>query len=124
VLDCLAGYLSFAEKMDQPISRALNFGPDPSDCVSVAALTRTMLEALGAAPEFDVAPAAGPREMRTLAIDARRAGRELGWRNRLPGEHAIRWTADWHRRARLGEDPRVVTLSQIDAYASLSGNAS
>jgi len=117
-LDCLSGYLLFAEGMDRPIPRTLNFGPDPTRPVSVGALTRAMLAALGAAPEFDVAPAEGSPEMKTLAVDARRAQEELGWRNRLPGEAAIRWTADWHRRVRLGEAARAVTLAQIDAYSS------
>jgi CDP-glucose 4,6-dehydratase len=123
-LDCLGGYLLYAEQMDRPIPRALNFGPDPADVVSVGALTRAMLEALGAAPEFDVEPAMTSTEMRALAIDPRRATAELGWRNRLPGGLAIRWTAEWHRRARLGEDPRAITLSQIEAYGSLPANAS
>lgn len=119
-LDCLAGYLLFAESADQA-PESLNFGPDPEKPVSVADLTRAMLAALGAAPEFDVAPSAGAPEMRTLAVDARRAQAALGWTNRLPGEAAIRWTADWHRRVRLGESPRLVTLSQIDAYSQKDG---
>ena len=41
------------------------------------------------------------------------------WRITLvdTGEAAIRWTADWHRRVRLGESPRAVTYSQIEAYS-------
>ena len=115
-LDCLAGYLLFAESADAAPA-SLNFGPDPEKPVSVADLTRAMLSALGVAPEFDTAPDAGAPEMRTLAVDARRAQDALGWTNRLPGEAAIRWTADWHRRVRLGESPRAVTYSQIEAYS-------
>jgi nucleoside-diphosphate-sugar epimerase len=65
------------------------------------------------------APLEGVIEMRSLSLDARRAQSELGWRNRLPSAAAVRWTADWHRRVRLGEDPRAVTLSQIEAYCAL-----
>ncbi|MGD0640589.1 MAG: CDP-glucose 4,6-dehydratase [Roseiarcus sp.] len=118
-LDCLAGYLLYVEQADRPISRALNFGPDPASPVTVADLTRAMLEALGAPPEFETAPLEGVIEMRSLSLDARRAQSELGWRNRLPSAAAVRWTADWHRRVRLGEDPRAVTLSQIEAYCAL-----
>jgi len=78
-----------------------------------------MLEALGAPPEFDTEPLKGSVEMRSLVIDSRRAQSELGWRNRLPSAAAVRWTADWHRRVRLGEDPRAVTLAQIEAYGAL-----
>ena len=119
-LDCLAGYFLFVEKLDRIGARALNFGPDPVNLVTVAELTRTMLRALGAEPEFDVETAPGAVEMRTLAVDASRARAELGWRNRLDSAAAIAWTADWHRRVRLGENPRAVTLAQIDAYGALT----
>ncbi len=122
-LVCLAGYLLYVEAADRAIPRALNFGPDPADPVTVAELTRAMLEALGAPAEFETAPLDGSIEMRRLSVDARRAQSELGWRNRLPSAAAIRWTAEWHRRVRLGEDPRAVTLAQIEAYGALQAPA-
>jgi CDP-glucose 4,6-dehydratase len=118
-LDCIAGYLIYVEQMDRDAPRALNFGPDPADPVSVAELTRAMLTALGAKPEFDIAPDPHSIEMRSLAVDAARARSALGWRNRLASAAAIGWTADWHRRVRLGENPRAVTLDQIDAYCAI-----
>jgi CDP-glucose 4,6-dehydratase len=118
-LDCLAGYFLYVEAVDRAIPRALNFGPDPASPVAVAELTRTMLEALGAPPQFDTEPITGTIEMRSLSVDARRAQSELGWRNRLPSAAAVRWTADWHQRVRLGESPRDVTLAQIEAYCAL-----
>ncbi len=118
-LDCIAGYFLYVEQAGRGLARALNFGPDPANPVTVAELTRAMLEALGAPPDFDTAPVERPIEMRNLSVDARRAQSELGWRNRLASAAAIRWTADWHRRVRLGEDARVVTLSQIEAYCAL-----
>ena len=118
-LDCLAGYLLYAEMADRDISRALNFGPDPTNPVTVESLTRTMLEALGAPADYDVEPGDESIEMNSLAVDARRAQAELGWRNRLASADAIAWTADWHRRVRLGEPARSVTLAQIEAYCTL-----
>jgi hypothetical protein len=41
----------------------------------------------------------------------------------LPSAAAIAWTADWHRRVRLGEDPRAVTLAQIESYCALGAPA-
>jgi CDP-glucose 4,6-dehydratase len=119
-LDCLAGYFLYAEMADRDVSRTLNFGPDPANPVTVAALTRVMLESLGAPPDFDVEHAGESAEMRSLAVDPRRAQSELGWRNRLASAAAIGWTADWHRRVRLGEPARAVTLAQIDAYCGLA----
>jgi CDP-glucose 4,6-dehydratase len=119
VLDCVGGYLVYAERARDDVPRALNFGPDPGDPVTVAELTRAMLEALGARPEFDVDPNPGAVEMKSLAVDASLAGATLGWRNRLSSAAAIRWTAEWRRRVRLGESARAVSLDQIDAYAAL-----
>jgi len=123
-LDCIAGYLLFVERADRIAARALNFGPDPTDRVTVAELTRAMLEALGAKPEFDVDPNPGVVEMKALAVDASAARAALGWRNRLTSAAAIRWTADWHRRVRFGESARAVALGQIDAYGAIEATAS
>jgi CDP-glucose 4,6-dehydratase len=123
VLDCVGGYLVFVERALDGVPRALNFGPDPGEPVTVAELTRAMLAALGAKPEFDVDPNPGPVEMKTLAVDASRARATLGWRNRLSSAAAVRWTADWRRRVRLGENPRAVALDQIDAYGALPAPA-
>jgi CDP-glucose 4,6-dehydratase len=119
VLDCVAGYLVYAERAGADVPRALNFGPDPGDPVTVAELTRAMLEALGARPDFDVDPNPGAVEMQSLAVDASLAGATLGWRNRLSSAAAVRWTAEWRRRVRLGESARDVSLDQIDAYGAL-----
>ena len=119
VLDCIAGYLIYAERARADVPRALNFGPDAEHPVTVAELTRAMLAALGAEPEFDVEPNPGALEMKSLAVDASRAQATLGWRNRLSSAAAIGWTADWRRRVRLGETPRAVSLGQIAAYGAL-----
>jgi len=119
VLDCIAGYLIYAERARADVPRALNFGPDAEHPVTVAELTRAMLAALGAEPEFDVEPNPKPIEMQSLSVDASRAQAALGWRNRLSSAAAVGWTADWHRRVRLGESARAVSLGQIAAYDAL-----
>jgi CDP-glucose 4,6-dehydratase len=122
-LDCVAGYLLYVERADHVAQRALNFGPDAEHPVTVAALTCAMLEALGAAPEFDVEANPASIEMQSLSVDASRAQAALGWRNRLSSAAAIGWTADWHRRVRLGDNPRAVTLDQIAAYGAIEALA-
>ena len=121
VLDCLAGYLLFAEDAYLPVPRALNFGPDPQTPVTVGELTRVLLAAIGREPVFDHVPSLGSVEMKTLAVDARRAAEALGWRNRLPGEAAIHWTADWYGRVARGDDARAVTRGQIEDYCERVG---
>ena len=119
-LDCLAGYLLFAQALERGASLpdALNFGPEPTQPITVAELTGSMLAALGRPPDFVHEPVEGSVEMHALAVNADLARKKLGWRDALPGRSAIEWTAEWHRRTREGEDPRTVTLDQIDRYAN------
>ena len=122
VLDCLAGYLLYAQALarDEPVPPALNFGPVPGDPVTVGEIANIVAAALGGEPSFVHRPVAGSVEMKTLAVDATRARDALGWADRLPGRLGIAWTAEWYARVTAGEDPRAVTLDQIDAHAARS----
>jgi CDP-glucose 4,6-dehydratase len=121
VLDCLAGYLLFAEAIHarNDLPRALNFGPDPDHPITVGALAETLLTALGKTSAYDHRPDPGSVEMKSLAVDASRARALLSWRDRLSGEKAIRWTADWYGALHNTNDARALTLSQIDSYCTL-----
>ena len=123
VLDCLAGYLIYVEQAGPAVPAALNFGPEPGPATTVAELTKTLLAALGARPEFDVETHPAAQEMKTLSVDSSLARATLGWRSRLSSAAAVRWTADWHSRVRLGETARAVSLDQIDGYGALEGVA-
>ena len=100
VLDCLAGYLVFAEILhaagDYP--EALNIGPDPAAPITVGDLADVLLPALGAAQGWQLDPMAAraPREMHHLSLDPARA-RALNIADRLPGRLALEATADWYR---------------------------
>jgi CDP-glucose 4,6-dehydratase len=123
VLDCVAGYLVYAEalahKGDTP--RALNFGPEPGGDATVATLAGAILRAFGKPAEWDFQPVEGSVEMKALAVDSTLARQTLGWCDCLAGEKIVSWTADWYRRVIAGEDARKVTLAQIAEYAALSG---
>jgi CDP-glucose 4,6-dehydratase len=119
VLDCLNGYLLFAEALATGVTeaRALNIGPDPADARSVGEVAGAVLAALGAEAGWRHEPVPGSIEMKALALDPSLARAELGWRDLLPGGNGIRWTADWHRAWASGADMRAVTLAQIAAFA-------
>ena len=120
VLDCIAGYLLYVEQAHRAAPRALNFGPDPAHPVTVGELTRAMLEALGAPPLFDVEPAPGcARNAQPRGRRRARPGRAWLAQPLAERRRRSRWTADWHRRVRLGESPRAVTLDQIAAYCAI-----
>lgn len=116
-LDCLSGYLLFAQALERRETDAseLNFGP-LSKSLTVGELTGILLTTLGQPTDFIHEPEPNSVEMHALAINSTRARAVLGWRDRLPGRAAIEWTADWHRRVSAGEDPRSVTLRQIQDF--------
>ena len=125
VLDCLCGYLLYAEALDTGINLplALNFGPDFSAPVTVADMTRAMLAALGRPTDFMSQSIEGSVEMATLAIDASLARRCLNWHDQLKAHKIIEWTAQWYQRVHQNHAPRDVTLAQIDAYCARNSAA-
>jgi CDP-glucose 4,6-dehydratase len=118
VLDCLAGYIVYAQALsrDEIVPPALNFGPAPHDPITVGEVATTIMHAFGAPCGFEHRPVLRPIEMQILAVDARLARETLRWEDRLPGRQAIEWAADWYRRVRDGADPLALTLEQINAY--------
>jgi CDP-glucose 4,6-dehydratase len=123
VLDCLTGYLLFAEALAQhkSVPRALNFGPRQGEAVTVRALAEAVLSAAGAKPVWDHMPEPGSLEMKTLTLDSSAARASLRWSDRLAGHAGVEWTAAWYRAFASAADMRATTLSQIDAYRNLPG---
>lgn len=120
VLECVNGYLLYAEKLaaDRGLPRALNFGPAPGKAVTVAALAQAIMQALGAKPSWQHVPEPGSIEMTALGLDPSLALHSLGWRTEFSSEECVAWTAAWYRAFAEGQDPRAVTLDQINRYAS------
>ena len=121
VLDCVCGYLLFAEALAQArdVPAALNFGPSPGGAATVAELTETMLTALGRPSHWRPEPQTGSKEMTALAVDASLARRTLQWTDRLSGRDLVDWTANWYRSVHQGGVPRDITRAQIAAYCKL-----
>ncbi|MDX5331028.1 MAG: CDP-glucose 4,6-dehydratase [Caulobacteraceae bacterium] len=121
VLDCVAGYLVFAQALAlQPQTpRSLNFGPKPGAAeITVGELASQAVAALNAQP-WRHEPDPASIEARSLAVDAGLARRTLDFESRLDGPTAVAWTMDWYRRQGEGEPARDLCLAQIDAYESL-----
>jgi CDP-glucose 4,6-dehydratase len=122
VLDPLAGYLIFLERLvSEPrgTPRALNFGPsDPDGTMTVAQVSNVITEGLGTT--WIQADGPQPAEMRHLALNAEKAMSSLSWRSRLDARQTLEWTLDWYRRFDAGENPRAITVEQIERYESLA----
>jgi CDP-glucose 4,6-dehydratase len=118
VLDCVTGYLAYAQALAQrrDVPRALNFGPSGAAQIPVATLAAAMQEALGVRRGWRVVKDDEAPEMATLALDSTLARESLGWGDRLVGEAAIRATADWYLAFNRGDDMTKVTARSIEDY--------
>jgi CDP-glucose 4,6-dehydratase len=121
VLDPLAGYLAFAERLAArggDLPAALNFGPEAASDRPVEELIRRFVAHFADHPGWRAAPAS-VREAAMLRLDSSRAQAMLNWRPRLAFEAAVDWTAEWHARHRAGADMRAFSLEQIARYEAL-----
>nr|WP_281062585.1 CDP-glucose 4,6-dehydratase [Labrys okinawensis] len=120
VLDCVNGYLVYAERLatvaDTP--RALNFGPDPSRPLPVSAVADAIFQALGRKPDWLHKPVPGSIEMKALTVDSERARSLLGWQDRLAGPASLEWTAQWYAAEAAGQDMHAFTLDQISRFST------
>ncbi|MBD3759535.1 CDP-glucose 4,6-dehydratase [Rhizorhabdus sp.] len=118
VLDCVAGYLVYAERLasDPTMPRAMNFGPSRDGAVlTVGELATRAIDALGAKP-WRHQPDTTSIEARTLGIDTSLAARLLGFQSRLDAPAAVDWTVDWYRRWSQGGDAAALCDEQISRY--------
>lgn len=121
VLDCVAGYLVYLERLatDPTAPRALNFGPRPGGPeVTVGDLATRAVEALGAKP-WRHEPDPNSIEAKSLGIDAGLARQMLGFESALDAPAAVEWTMDWYRDQANGGEALALVQDQITRYEGL-----
>jgi len=121
VLDALAGYLQYAERLatGAEAPEALNFGPASDESLTVAELAGRVLVGLGAQDTWRADDRPAPTEKRALALDAETALQTLGWRPLLSADEAVHWTVQWYRAFDEGEDMRAFCERQIEEHGKL-----
>lgn len=112
VLDPLAGYLLLAQRLWDGDGRgAWNFGP--ADAQTVAWLVERVRERWDVDVRVERSDAAG-----TLRLDSSKARSELGWAPAFDLAAGLDATIAWYRGYAAGEDPRALTVGQIDSFAA------
>jgi CDP-glucose 4,6-dehydratase len=118
VLDCLAGYLAYAQGLAAggALPAALNIGPSQNDSLSVADVADRMCRALGRPGAWSATESLGPAEARTLALNVMLARETLGWSDLIHPLEAIEATAAWYAAYLGGADMRAACHREIDAF--------
>jgi CDP-glucose 4,6-dehydratase len=121
VLDCLNGYLAILDAL--LVGRGAgswNIGPDVESFVPVRTIADRVVELWGGPAAWQHVNAGEPHEANLLALDARRAQVELGWRNRLDLDTSLQWTVSWERSRLAGADPGELSRAQILHFEGLA----
>ena len=122
VLDCISGYIAYAEALleGRDVPPALNFGP-PTDLrpVPVAELARAVQTAMGLPTDWTLDTGENPPEKAALSIDPRLAAEILGVEARLGPDEIVSWTAEWYGAWMNGADMAARTREQIARYEAL-----
>lgn len=125
VLDPLAGYLQYAERLataPQSVRPAYNFGPDDLDFWPVRRVVEHLAEVWGTGSWLKE-PGEHPHEAQSLRLDSSCAMAELGWRPRLGTAPALEWTAAWYVHQAADADLCELSLQQVQEFESLPVSA-
>ena len=121
VLEPLSGYLLLCERLwDDPhrYSSGWNFGPEPQDITTVAALCNFLVEKYGSDSSWTREPTPNEKlyEAEILYLDISKAKNELGWLPRWSLDKAVSKTVEWYKVLNAERNARDLTAQQIDEY--------
>lgn len=120
VLDCLNGYIVLADHvLNRNLQGEWNFGPDKNSFKTVKEVADFLKTQWGKKADWKAQDTSDLAEAELLSLDAAKAQRELGWKNKLNFEQTLMWTVNWHKQVLSGESPREVTRKQILEFMKL-----
>lgn len=121
VLDCLNGYILFAEHLADTKSSitTLNIGPDADqEFATVQMLIDKLFRVMNRDPNWKHEAVEGSLEAKMLSLNNQAAKDVLGWQDRLTGNSMIDMTAQWYKSYFNNEDMRAVTAQQIQNFCN------
>lgn len=122
VLEPLCGYLLLAERAhgeDALAPIGWNFGPPPSQKVSVGTVIDLVVQVWGYGAAYHVRQDPSQvHEAIHLTVDSSRAEAELGWRPRWAAADAVSKTVAWYRDQLSGTAVATLMRRDIESYLS------
>jgi len=117
VLDALSGYVLLADYLNMhPKFSSWNFASSESNLATVADVCKKVCDIWGDQAAWVEDKDTNPHEAGLLLLNARKAERDLHWRNKLGVDDALRWTLDWEM-ADSNSDIRELCYAQIMKYS-------
>ncbi|MRX45687.1 CDP-glucose 4,6-dehydratase [Pedobacter puniceum] len=113
VLEPLSGYLTLAAKQtEDPIqfADAFNFGPEPSDNLTVKELVNFAIDIWGKGKASFALENNGHHEAQLLQLNISKAKKELDWHPKISAKKAIKLTLDWFKNSINKQEDIVSTL--------------
>ena len=121
VLDPLYGYLLIGSMLmkNAQVSLSYNFGPGEKSKLTVEQVSSFACSLWPESKGFEVkVSSTDVPESEFLWLSSVLAGKELGWKNSLDAQEAIRWTIDWEKKTML-ESPLKIMDEQIAKFYSI-----
>lgn len=118
VLEPLSGYLLLGEKLlngEKEFASSFNFGPEPSNAITVAELAEKFVELYGSGKVI-VGEMSPLHEAGLLMLSIDKSKRVLGWQPQYDTETALRKTVDWYKHFYNNDDMYKFTIGQIKDY--------
>jgi len=119
VLNPLSGYLRLAEALwdSSDLAAGWNFGPEDRDARPVQWIIERLTELWGGPIPWTHDGGSHPYETMYLRLDSSKARVRLGWTPRWDLDQALRSIVEWHKAFQAGDDPREVSLGQIEDFS-------
>ncbi len=120
VLEPLSGYLMLGERLlngEKNFASAFNFGPEPSNVLTVAELAGKFVELYGRGRVI-VGEKSPLHEAGLLMLSIEKARADLGWSPKYDTQTALQKTVDWYKNFYDGADMFNFTINQIKDYVS------
>lgn len=118
VLEPLSVYLMIAERQYQNRDYAgfYNAGPDDCDCITTGKLVSLFCEYWGEGMIWENRSEDGPHEANFLKLDCSKVKNTFGWKPVLHVAEAVKYTVEWAKAYRDGQDVRACMDKQIQDF--------